>query len=67
MAANVRVETERKQKALEIELGQAEQARKERTLSVKYHKVKFFGMFLSLNELDWNGKQWGFRTTKSYS
>jgi hypothetical protein len=42
----VRVETERRLKALEAELGQAEQAKKERTLSVKYHKVKFFGMLL---------------------
>lgn len=42
----MRVETERRLKALEAELGQAEQAKKERTLSVKYHKVKFFGMLL---------------------
>jgi rRNA-processing protein Efg1 len=47
LAANVRVEAERRQKALEAELGQAEQAKKERTLSVKYHKVKFFGTLLS--------------------
>ena len=47
LAANVRVETERRLKALEAELGQAEQAKKERTLSVKYHKVKFFGMLLA--------------------
>ncbi|KAF8806619.1 hypothetical protein BYT27DRAFT_7191172 [Phlegmacium glaucopus] len=42
LAANVRVETERRQKALEAELGQAEQGKKERALSVRYHKVKFF-------------------------
>ena len=52
MAANVRVETERRLKALETELGQAEQAKKERTLSVKYHKVKFFGKLLSFNALE---------------
>lgn len=42
----MRVETERRLKALEAELVQAEQAKKERTLSIKYHKVKFFGMLL---------------------
>jgi hypothetical protein len=52
LAANVRVETERRLKALEAELGQAEQAKKERTLSLKYHKVKFFGMLLP--SMDWN-------------
>lgn len=48
----MRVETERRLKALEAELGQAEQAKKERTLSVKYHKVKFFGMLLPSIELE---------------
>ncbi|KAJ2918055.1 hypothetical protein MD484_g2394, partial [Candolleomyces efflorescens] len=42
IAANVRVETERRIKALEAELEQAEVANKERDLAVRYHKVKFF-------------------------
>jgi hypothetical protein len=37
------VETERRVKALEAELEQAEVANKERDLAVRYHKVKFFG------------------------
>ena len=62
----MRVETERRLKALETELGQAEQAKKERTLSVKYHKVKFFGMLLPFfNELE--VIKCYFRTTKGYS
>jgi hypothetical protein len=64
LAANVRVETERRLKALEAELGQAEQAKKERTLSVKYHKVKFFGIsFLEL-ELQRNHKNIAFQNDK---
>lgn len=39
----MRVETERRLKALEAELQVAEAAKKERTLAVRYHKVKFFG------------------------
>ncbi|KAG2037888.1 hypothetical protein BDR03DRAFT_955783 [Suillus americanus] len=42
LAANVRVETERRLKALEADLARAEVARKERTYAMKYHKVKFF-------------------------
>ncbi|KIJ95096.1 hypothetical protein K443DRAFT_683278 [Laccaria amethystina LaAM-08-1] len=42
LAADVRVETERRLKALEAELHQAEIANKERALAVRYHKVKFF-------------------------
>ncbi|KAF9222465.1 hypothetical protein BS17DRAFT_709061 [Gyrodon lividus] len=42
LAANVRVETERRMKALEADLTMAEGARKERNFAVKYHKVKFF-------------------------
>ena len=53
----MRVETERRQKALEAELGQAEQAKKERSLSVKYHKVKFFGKGPFSNGLRRNDKQ----------
>ena len=37
------METERRLKALEAELHQAEIANKERALAVRYHKVKFFG------------------------
>ncbi|KAJ6534028.1 hypothetical protein DFH09DRAFT_1043627 [Mycena vulgaris] len=42
LAADVRVETERRLKALEADLEVAEQGKKERTLAVRYHKVKFF-------------------------
>ncbi|KAA1476950.1 hypothetical protein DENSPDRAFT_758160, partial [Dentipellis sp. KUC8613] len=42
LAANVRVETERRVKALEADLAKAEAAGKERTLAVRYHKIKFF-------------------------
>jgi len=42
LAANVRVETERRLKALEADLARAETSRKERTYAIKYHKVKFF-------------------------
>lgn len=42
LAADVRVETERRLKALEAELHQAEIANKERAMAVRYHKVKFF-------------------------
>jgi hypothetical protein len=39
------VETERRLKALEAELQQAEQAKKERAFALRYHKIKFFGEF----------------------
>ncbi|KAJ7935379.1 hypothetical protein B0H13DRAFT_1590760 [Mycena leptocephala] len=42
IAADVRVETERRLKALEADLETAELGKKERTLAVRYHKVKFF-------------------------
>ncbi len=42
LAADVRVATERRLKALEGELAQAEQARLERTMATRYHKIKFF-------------------------
>ncbi|KAG6878288.1 hypothetical protein C0992_008295 [Termitomyces sp. T32_za158] len=42
LAANVRVETERKIKALEADLEQAQISKKERANAVRYHKVKFF-------------------------
>ncbi|KJA28793.1 hypothetical protein HYPSUDRAFT_108359, partial [Hypholoma sublateritium FD-334 SS-4] len=42
LAADVRVETERRQRALEAELQQAEVARKERAFALRYHKIKFF-------------------------
>ncbi|KDR75590.1 hypothetical protein GALMADRAFT_248079 [Galerina marginata CBS 339.88] len=42
LAADVRVETERRLKALEAELHQAEVSKKERAFAVRYHKVKFF-------------------------
>ncbi|KII95529.1 hypothetical protein PLICRDRAFT_34417 [Plicaturopsis crispa FD-325 SS-3] len=42
LAADVRVETERRLRALEADLAEAEAARKERALAVRYHKIKFF-------------------------
>ena len=37
------METERRLKSLQKDLVNAETANKERTLAVRYHKVKFFG------------------------
>ncbi|OCH92058.1 hypothetical protein OBBRIDRAFT_886566 [Obba rivulosa] len=42
LAADVRVETERRAKALEADIARAEQARKERAMAVRYHAIKFF-------------------------
>ncbi|KAF9012602.1 hypothetical protein BDQ17DRAFT_1232590 [Cyathus striatus] len=42
LAADVRVESERRLKALEADMARAELARKERAYATKYHKVKFF-------------------------
>lgn len=42
LAADVRVETERRLRALEKDLSDAQKVRKERTLATRYHKVKFF-------------------------
>lgn len=46
LAANVRVETERRLKSLQADLETAEAASKERAVAVRYHKVKFFGELL---------------------
>ncbi|KAH9889320.1 hypothetical protein C8Q73DRAFT_154352 [Cubamyces lactineus] len=42
LAADVRVATERRLKSLEADLAKAEQARLERTMATRYHKIKFF-------------------------
>ncbi|KAF9463532.1 hypothetical protein BDZ94DRAFT_1192598 [Collybia nuda] len=42
LAADVRVETERRLRALEADLLQATSSRKQRALAVRYHKIKFF-------------------------
>ncbi|KAF9075493.1 hypothetical protein BDP27DRAFT_1212394 [Rhodocollybia butyracea] len=42
LAADARVTAERKLKSLEADLAKAEISRKERTMSTRYHKVKFF-------------------------
>ncbi|KAF9237878.1 hypothetical protein BU15DRAFT_88565 [Melanogaster broomeanus] len=42
LGADVRVESERRMKALAADLAKAEEARKERVFALKYHKVKFF-------------------------
>jgi hypothetical protein len=47
LAADVRVETERRLKSLQNDLEKAEVANKEKALAVRYHKVKFFGQFTS--------------------
>lgn len=47
LAADVRVETERRLKSLQKDLEKAETANKERALAVRYHKVKFFGQSAS--------------------
>lgn len=44
LAADVRVETERRLKALEADLALAESAKKEREMTLRYRQVKFFGM-----------------------
>jgi hypothetical protein len=44
LAADVRVETERRLKALEADLGEALKNRKEKTFATRYHKIKFFGV-----------------------
>ncbi|KIY46097.1 hypothetical protein FISHEDRAFT_27192, partial [Fistulina hepatica ATCC 64428] len=41
--ANVRVEGERRLKALEVQLAQAETAKKEKDMATRYHRIKFFG------------------------
>jgi hypothetical protein len=46
IAADVRVSTERRLKALESDLARALVARKERAIAVRYHKIKFFGACL---------------------
>jgi hypothetical protein len=43
LRADVRVEAERKLKALEADLVAGERANKERALATRYHKIKFFG------------------------
>ena len=43
LAADVKQATERKVRALEKDLAEAERARKERTMATRYQKVKFFG------------------------
>ena len=42
LAADVRIATQRRLKSLETDLAHAEQARVERTLATRYHRVKFF-------------------------
>ena len=47
LAADVRVETERRLRSLQKDLEKAETTKKERGLAVRYHKVKFFGKSVS--------------------
>ncbi|KAG8733245.1 18S rRNA maturation protein [Ceratobasidium sp. 423] len=42
LAADVRIESERRLKSLETDLAKAEIRKKERTMAVRYHKIKFF-------------------------
>jgi hypothetical protein len=48
LGADVRIEAERKLKALEADLVVAETANKERALATRYHKIKFFGAYCTL-------------------
>ncbi|KAJ6593196.1 hypothetical protein B0H19DRAFT_1089353 [Mycena capillaripes] len=52
LAANVRVETERRLKALEAELVAIERGEKERTIAIRYHMVKFFDRKKVLRKLN---------------
>ena len=45
LGADIRIEAERKLKALEADLVVAQMANKERALATRYHKVKFFGAY----------------------
>ena len=45
LAADLRVETERRLKSLEDDLASAELARKERNMATKYHKVRFVSVY----------------------
>lgn len=51
LGADVRIEAERKLKALGADLVVAERANKERALATRYHKVKFFGEYHVLHVL----------------
>ncbi|KAG9119907.1 18S rRNA maturation protein [Ceratobasidium sp. 392] len=42
IGADVRIQTERRLKSLEADLAKAEIRRKERSMAVRYHKIKFF-------------------------
>ncbi|KAF8608433.1 hypothetical protein BDV93DRAFT_603245 [Ceratobasidium sp. AG-I] len=42
LAADVRIQTERRLKSLESDLAKAEIRKKERAMAVRYHKIKFF-------------------------
>ncbi|KAG9081877.1 18S rRNA maturation protein [Ceratobasidium sp. 370] len=42
LAPDVRIQTERRLKSLEADLAKAETRRKERSMAVRYHKIKFF-------------------------
>ncbi|KAJ1306035.1 hypothetical protein OPQ81_010748 [Rhizoctonia solani] len=42
LAADVRIASERRLKSLEADLAKAEIRKKERTMAVRYHKIKFF-------------------------
>lgn len=52
--ADTRVAAERKLKAQEVELQKAETVRMERTMAIRYHKVKFFGIFTSITLLPYS-------------
>ena len=44
LGADVRIESERKLKALEADLVVATRAKTERAMATRYHRVKFFGV-----------------------
>ena len=74
LAADVRVETERRLKSLQKDLEGAKIANKEKALAVRYHKVKFFGQLappipphttILTGPLKQNGGSWFGKSIKS--
>lgn len=58
------METERRLRVLEADLQAAEVAKKERTIAIRYHKIKFFGV-CNIPRIS-NFCLILYRTTKSY-
>ncbi|KIL68709.1 hypothetical protein M378DRAFT_119723 [Amanita muscaria Koide BX008] len=65
LAADVRVETERRLKSLESDLQRVELAKKERQFAVRYHKVKFFERQKVVRKINQTKKRMGSSEIKS--